>query len=208
MLSRVADSVYWMNRYIERAENVARFIDVNLHLMLDLAVGTTEQWQPLVDTTGDRQTFAERYGEARRSDVVDFLTSDRENPNSIVSCLRQARDNARSVRDIISSEMWEQINTFYFMVRDAAARKQIMDAPHAFFSEVRNACLLFAGITDMTMSHGEGWHFGRRQNPARACHHNIVLHRQDSCCYPREQSARSCWLIGRHTARLCEYPDI
>ncbi len=161
MLSRVADSVYWMNRYIERAENVARFIDVNLHLMLDLAVGTTEQWQPLVDTTGDRQIFAERYGEATRNDVVDFLTSDRENPNSIVSCLRQARDNARSVRDIISSEMWEQINTFYLMVRDAAARKQIMDAPHAFFSEVKNACLLLTGITDMTMSHGEGWHFGR-----------------------------------------------
>ena len=76
MLSRVADSIYWLNRYIERAENVARFIDVNLHLMLDLPAGTTEQWAPLVDTTGDEELFQERYGEATRENVVAFLTFD------------------------------------------------------------------------------------------------------------------------------------
>ena len=64
MLSRVADSIYWMSRYIERAENVARFIDVNLNLMLDLPVGSIQQWQPLVDTTGDTEAFDERYGDA------------------------------------------------------------------------------------------------------------------------------------------------
>ena len=112
MLSRVADSLYWMSRYIERAENVARFIDVNLHMMLDLPVGATEQWGPLVITTGDDRPFAERYGAATREDVIRFLTFDKENPNSITSCLRAARENARSVREIISSEMWEQVNTF------------------------------------------------------------------------------------------------
>ena len=150
MLSRVADSIYWMNRYIERAENVARFIDVNLHLMLDLPAGTTEQWAPLVDTTGDEELFQERYGEATRDNVIAFLTFDTDNPNSIYSCLRAARENARSVREIISSEMWEQVNTLYLMVRDAAAQGRVMAEPHAFFTEVKMASHLFVGITDAT----------------------------------------------------------
>src|SRR6476620_10115321 len=121
MLSRVAQSIYWMSRYVERAENVARFIDVNLNLMLDLPDGSAQQWQPLVDTTGDAEEFAKRYGAATQSNVIQFLTFDQENANSIRSCLRAARENARSVREIISSEMWEQLNTFYLMVNAAAA---------------------------------------------------------------------------------------
>jgi uncharacterized alpha-E superfamily protein len=161
MLSRVADSVYWMSRYIERAENVARFVDVNLQLMLDLAGDTVEQWRPLVDTTGDRLVFVERYGQATRSNVVDFLTRDTQYPNSIMSCLHLARENARSVREVISSEMWEQVNKFFLMVRQAASGGHIQDDPHAFFAEVKDASHLFAGITDATMSHNEGWHFSR-----------------------------------------------
>ena len=121
MLSRVADSIYWMHRYTERAENVARFIDVNLRLLLDLPPGTTEQWQPLVDTTGDQALFREHYGQATQENVIMFLTFDTNNLNSIYSCLRMARENARSVREVISSEMWEQLNRFYLMVRNAAA---------------------------------------------------------------------------------------
>lgn len=161
MLSRVANSIYWMHRYIERAENVARFIDVNLHLSLDLAAGSMAQWQPLVETTGDRQMFAERFGVASRESVVEFLTFDTKNPNSILSCLRMARDNARSVQEVISSEMWEHVNKFYLMVQRAATRQRLLESPHDFFSEVKNASHLFIGVTDVTMSHGEGWHFGR-----------------------------------------------
>jgi uncharacterized alpha-E superfamily protein len=161
MLSRVADSIYWMSRYIERAENVARFIDVNLHLMLDLPVGTAEQWEPLVHTTGDLLLFQQRYGKPTRENVVAFLTFDTDNPNSILSCLHLARENARSVREIISSEMWEQVNTFYLMVRASASEGRVMEAPHDFFTEIKLASHLFVGITDATMSHGEGWHFGR-----------------------------------------------
>jgi uncharacterized alpha-E superfamily protein len=161
MLSRVADAIYWMSRYIERAENVARFIDVNLQLMLDLASDTVEQWQPLVNTTGDRLVFADRYGQATRANVVDFLTFDTKYPNSIIACLHMARENARSVREVISSEMWEQVNKFYLMVRQAAARGRIQDDPHAFFAAVKDASHLFTGITDATMSHNEGWHFSR-----------------------------------------------
>src|SRR6266508_4863842 len=129
MLSRVADSIYWMSRYIERAENVARFIDVNLTLMLDLPIGLTQQWQPLLDTTGDSKGFKERYGTATQHNVIHFLTFDPENPNSIVSCVRTARENARSVREVISSEMWEQINQFYLMMNSATARAESFTDP-------------------------------------------------------------------------------
>jgi uncharacterized alpha-E superfamily protein len=162
MLSRVADSIYWMSRYIERAENVARFIDVNLNLMLDLPVGSTQQWQPIVDTTGDSKTFAERYGKATQQTVIRFLTFDTDNVNSIVSCLRTARENARSVREVISSEMWEQVNGFYLMVNSAAAaRKSSLNDPHEFFASVKTASQLFAAVSDGTMTHNEGWHFHR-----------------------------------------------
>jgi len=161
MLSRVADSIYWLNRYIERAENVARFIDANFHMILDLPLGAQEQWQPLVATTGDHELFAELYGEATRDNVIQFLTFDRNNPNSILSCLRAARENARSVREHISSEMWQQINTFYLTVNEAAPQGVSMDLPHQFFVDVMTASHLFVGITASTMSHGEGWHFGR-----------------------------------------------
>ena len=92
---------------------------------------------------------------------MDFLTFDLDDPNSIFACLRLARENARSVREIISSEMWEHLNTFYLMLRDAASSMQVMEAPHEFFTNVKMASHLFQGITDATMSHGEGWHLGR-----------------------------------------------
>ena len=159
MLSRVANSIYWMNRYIERAENVARLIDVNLRLMLDLPGATTEQWEPLLHATGDPLIFQERFGDVTRDSVVAFLTFDAENPNSIFSCLQVARENARSVRQTITSDMWEQINKFYLMVR-ATAAGGVLESPHDFFTEVKIASHLYEGITDATMSHSEGWHFG------------------------------------------------
>jgi uncharacterized alpha-E superfamily protein len=159
MLSRVADSIYWMSRYIERAENVARFIDVNLQLMLDSTSGDDQQWQPLVNTTGDHEAFAKRHQEATQQKVMHFLTFDAENPNSILSCLRAARENARTVREIISSSMWIELNKFYLMVTSAAVNPQALTSPHEFFTEVKNASHLFNGVTDATMTHGEGWHF-------------------------------------------------
>jgi uncharacterized alpha-E superfamily protein len=159
MLSRVAESMYWMSRYIERAENVARFVDVNLTLMLDLPTGSPQQWKPLVDITADTQEFLERYGTANEQNVIRFLTFDNENVNSIVSCLRAARENARTVREAISSEMWEQLNESYLMVSDAARHGGYLADPQELFASVKMASHLFAGVTDATMTHGEGWHF-------------------------------------------------
>ena len=162
MLSRVAESIYWMSRYIERAENVARFIDVNLHMILDLPVGSAEQWEPLVITSGDQQQFAARFDTAATKDnVVQFLTFDTQNPNSIFSCVRAARENARSVREIISSEMWEQVNAFYLMVTAPDAGHRASESPHSFFTELKMASHLFTGLSEATMSHGEAWHFCR-----------------------------------------------
>ena len=159
MLSRVADSMYWMSRYAERAENVARFIEVNLQLMLDDHSGEDQQWQPLVNTTGDHDAFVKRYGEPTQQNVIQFLTFDAENPNSILSCVRAARENARTIREIISSEMWLQLNKFYLMVTAAAEDSIAHSNPDEFFTEVKNANLLFNGVAGATMTHGEPWHF-------------------------------------------------
>lgn len=161
MLSRVADSVYWMSRYVERAENVARFVDVNLQLMLDAPGDHEQQWLPLVNTTGDHKNFAKRYQTATQENVLHFLTFDLDNPNSIIQCLRAARENARTVREIISSEMWLQLNTFYLMVNAAAERARTGEVTPDFYNDVKQASHLFTGITHATMTQNEAWHFCR-----------------------------------------------
>lgn len=161
MLSRVANAVYWMTRYIERAENVARFVDVNLNLTLDLPEGHEGQWEPLVITTGDSAVFQERFGAPTKENVIHFLTFDGENPNSILSCLREARECGRSVREVISSEMWQQVNRSYLAVQDAIESGTASASPPEFFARVKMDSHLFAGLMDATMSHNEAWHFGR-----------------------------------------------
>lgn len=160
LLSRVADAVYWMARNVERAGNVARFIGVNFHLMLDLPHGFANQWQPLVETSGDGQLFLARHGEATKTNVIQFLAFDAENPNSIISCVRTARENARSVRETISSEMWEQVNSLYLLLQ-ANDCSQTTESLPEFLRKVRMECHLFQGVTDVTMSHNEAWNFIR-----------------------------------------------
>lgn len=160
MLSRVADAIYWMNRYVERAESVARFVDVNLHLSLDLPRGTSADWAPIIATTGDDELFRSRHGAPARETAMRFLTFDRDYPSSILSCLEAARENARSVREVISSEMWERLNKLYLSVRDTRPA-EVLAAPYDFFTSVKQGVALFIGTTYLTMSHNEAWHFGR-----------------------------------------------
>ena len=160
MLSRVADSIYWLNRYIERAENVARFVEVNLNLLMDNPVGMEQQWEPLIAVTGDRELFRSRYAQATAENVLDFLTFDETSPNSIRACVRAARENARSVRETISSEMWEQVNAFYLEVEAAAQARDSRDS-YTFYSEVKMASHRFAGVMDATLSWNESWQFGK-----------------------------------------------
>jgi uncharacterized alpha-E superfamily protein len=162
MLSRLADSFYWMSRYIERAENVSRFIDVNVNLMLDSSLSEDkEQWFPLVTTSGDEEDFKSRYEEATRENVIHFLFADKKNPNSIFSCLQKARENARTMRESISSEMWEQLNSFYLIVQSYMHEPLDLDNLYSLGRQIRMASHQFVGVTDNTMSHGEAWNFIR-----------------------------------------------
>lgn len=161
MLSREAESVYWMNRYIERAENIARLLDVNLRLQLDSAAPADQQWQPLVLIMADRAEFEARYTGYSRENVFRFLAFDASYGNSMLTCLRAARENARSIREVISSEMWEQVNMFYLMVSEAAQSDDVMNTPGTFLAQVRMASHQFLGVTEATMPHGEAWQFAR-----------------------------------------------
>jgi len=163
MLSRVANSIYWMCRYIERAENVARFISVNLNLLLDMPSEKGKHWEPLVMITGDQALFEKRCPTCTHEQeaVIRFLTFDREYPNSILSCLAAARENGRSIREIISSEMWEHLNNFYLELADAKSLAMALEDPHRFFKIIQMRSHLFTGLMDSTMSHGEAWNFAR-----------------------------------------------
>lgn len=159
MLSRVAESIYWMSRYVERAENLARFLDVTFNLILDQPNMANSQWEPLVFITGDQEYFSQEYGAATQENVIQFLVFDAKYNGSIISCLRLARENARTVREAISSEAWEQINSFYHHVRNAAASCDSTQTAPEFFDSVREESQLFNGILDATLSHASGWHF-------------------------------------------------
>ncbi|MDZ4687883.1 MAG: alpha-E domain-containing protein, partial [Planctomycetaceae bacterium] len=118
-------------------------------------------WPSLVNVSGDQEWFYERYGLATADSVTHFLTFNEEYPNSIRNCVRTARENARSIRETISSEMWEQLNQFHIFIREASGNSQWRQSPQDFFQEVKQQSHLFKGLTDSTLRRGDGWNFGR-----------------------------------------------
>ena len=160
MLSRVANSIYWINRYIERAENYARFIDVNNNLMLDLPSPIKEQWKPLIMVTGDIMLFESKYEEYSKNNVIKFLVTDKENPNSIFSCIANARENARTVQEVINSEMWFELNELFLSVKNRLLKRNWdNDTLNELLSEIVKGSHLFCGTMDATFSHTEAWQF-------------------------------------------------
>jgi len=163
MLSRVANSLYWMSRYIERAENIARIVDVNLQLLLDLRNLNEERlakhWLPIVQTTGDEEQFFKLHKKATAKNVTEFLVFQLENPNSLVSSVCQARENARMVRDQITIELWEELNRLYWFVRTPDARQVWEESPSEFFQQIKSSSLLIIGLTYATLIRNEGWWF-------------------------------------------------
>lgn len=159
MLRRVADSVFWMSRYIERAENVARFVDANQ----SIALGGTPQWSPLIYASGDEDLYHKYYDRQYTAEgVLGFLLFDERNSNSILSCLLKARENARSIREILSVPIWEAINRFYLQVRDFHRSSEVvLQNPAFFLDRIRRASHEVLGVMDATMSHDEAWHFAR-----------------------------------------------
>ncbi|MEI6029988.1 MAG: alpha-E domain-containing protein [Synechococcaceae cyanobacterium ELA739] len=158
MLSRVADSLYWINRYVERAENISRFVEVSEAMALDCPPGSAEPWLPLIDASGDRELFDKLYASGKPEDVIRFLVHDKDNPSSVLNCLEFARENARQIRDVITTEMWEQINDVYWNLQEPGLWNQ---PPQEQLREIRRACQLFYGITDATLSRDLSWQFSR-----------------------------------------------
>jgi len=155
VLSRIAESLYWIGRYVERAEDTARILDVHLHLMLaDPWVDEDTACRSLLSVMGmstdDRPLSAAR--------VVGLLGLDERNPSSVAGALAAARENARGARETVSSEMWESLNATWHGLPDARRRVD-QEGVHAFFRWVRERCAVLAGLTDATMSRDEGWLF-------------------------------------------------
>jgi len=163
MLSRVANCLYWMSRFIERADNTARIVDVNLQLILDLRnlddESLAEYWMPIIAGTGDEEKFFSRHTKATGQSVTEFLVFDTENPNSIISSVIQARENARMVRDQITVELWEELNRLYLWIRSNDAPAKLRWSPAEFFAHIKNASLLLLGTIYATIVHNEGWYF-------------------------------------------------
>jgi uncharacterized alpha-E superfamily protein len=165
LLSRVAESVYWMSRYLERVENTVRLMDVNWHLMLDLPHVQTNEWESLLHVSGDYDLYMETHEKPNARDVMQFMTFDPLNPNSMFSCLTASRENARSVRDVVTPDLWEILNGIYLMVKsydsDASG---FFQNPFEFYRDIQNGILTFYGVAAATMFRGQNWSFYRLGN--------------------------------------------
>jgi uncharacterized alpha-E superfamily protein len=160
MLSRVANSIYWVGRYLERAENYARFMDVNFNLMLDLPSDQKAQWEPLVQVTGDYHEYLSQYSGFNKNDVMYFMAFDSNNPNSILSCVSKARENAREIRENIIKETWEKLNELYHYVNSMANSMEWKEGdPIPFITGVKEQIMLINGIGYATVARTEGWYF-------------------------------------------------
>lgn len=165
MLSRIAENLYWSGRYVERAENTARLLNVNYHAIIEapLVPGArgivAEQWAPLLDILGDEESFREHYERADRTTVPEWLAFHSANPGSVRSCLALARENTRTLRDHISVEMWEALNRAYLSLCFNTEGVLERDALHDYCEEAREASALFFGIADATLSRDLGWYF-------------------------------------------------
>ena len=159
MLSREANQIYWTGRYLERAENLCRFIYVNLHYMLDMDAGDEESWMALVKATGDQKQFSKQHTKANEDNVMKFLTFDQDNPNSMISCVKLARQNAKSLRSTLSAVMWEDINVLYWHTINHSKKKSLRANREKFYSEFQRLYLRFLGSYHATMTRDEAWHF-------------------------------------------------
>lgn len=166
MLARDADSMYWMSRYVERAEHVARLLLVNSNLLMDVGelAPTLQQRQWQSAMTVFRLDPAQLPGEGAPAvffgpRVAQYMVFNPDNPNSLLNCLTRARENARGIRENISAEMWECINTLYWSMRGDDAKARFDESPDDFYRQVMIASMLFQGLADQTLPHDQGWQF-------------------------------------------------
>lgn len=161
MLSRVANNLYWLARYLERAENTARLINVNSHLLLDLPSSVKLGWEPIIDILSFRDTFYELHETADETSVIDFMLVDKKHPGSIINSLSSARENARTVKEIIPREAWEQINQLYLFVTENSDLAFKRRSRYEYLSKIILANQTITGLLAGTMTHDEAYSFMR-----------------------------------------------
>jgi len=155
MISRVAEHCFWMSRYLERADNTARILDVNQTLLLDFQVPVGQRWQPVLIISG----VYDMPGEPEAEAVQRYMTWEEKNVSSISRSLAAARENARIIREVISAEMWERLNYYHLWMQGPASRLLYDGSRSEFYNQIRRINQLVHGIADDTMAHGEAWEF-------------------------------------------------
>ena len=161
MLSRVAESIYWMSRYIERAENIVRVVSVNTNLQLDLPRGVVPGWKPLVDCIGANDLFEachESYGERQ---VLRYLLGNRDSPSSVRRCLHDARECCRTVRDILPRETWEHLTELRLFIEEDLESGLTRRGRHAFLERIIRSCQMTMGLLGSVMTRDLGYQFLR-----------------------------------------------
>lgn len=161
MLSRVAENLYWMARYLERAENTARLITVNANLLLDLPKNVQPGWEPLIEITESAELFKKHYQEMDERSVVKFLIADTDNPGSILSSLVFARENVRTVRDFMPRETWEQVNAVYLHAKGNLASGLGRRGRFGYLRDIIHGVQQITGLLAGCMTHDEGYDFLR-----------------------------------------------
>ena len=164
MLCRVADSLFWMSRYLERADSTVRLVDINLQELMEANIFAEPEmrkyWEPILQSLGDLKLYLESYGDSFTShEVAEFLTFDTDNPSSVINCVRAARENARMVRDQITNEMWEIINRLYLYLKNQNSRDFWSEGPVQFSATLKEYILLFDGMTESTFLQRVGYEF-------------------------------------------------
>jgi uncharacterized alpha-E superfamily protein len=159
MLSRVAESLYWTGRYIERAEDTSRFLHANFHGLLDADLPDRGRaWRELIWLAGRDEVFREHFSDYTAPAVTEFLLWHPGNPDSVTACVARARENARGVREQISSEMWENLNRLHLLV-SRRRTGAVLASPHDFFVRIREGSHAFQGVMKATMPRGEAYEF-------------------------------------------------
>lgn len=155
MLARVADSLYWIGRYVERAEHMCRLADVLLNATLDRTESSGQVARMVISAVSD----GEHPEDVSPWDAAMAITMESGDSDSVTAALARARENARQVRDQLTTETWERLNLIYLRVTGPRANREFVDAPSQFLHDIIADLHLFKGAADATMSHGEGWGF-------------------------------------------------
>lgn len=169
MLSRVADNLYWMARYLERTENLARLIDASASLMLDLPRRLSPGWQPLITITGNQTAYNEFASDYSERNVLRYVVSERSSPCSMLASIGRAREIARTVRDILPREVWEQINELYLYVEEHADDAAVKRTRYGFLGHVTACTQTLTGMFEGIFSEGDAlWFITLGRNIERA----------------------------------------